>query len=100
MLVRSSEGLFEISLVDKHTTGNLLVSLQHPSSDSPFLLVLGISQPCDLVRNDPIPAVGPNWLKQINTPYPSGLVIGQERVRGPNQANQVNESQFCVFSLC
>ena len=55
MLVRSSNGLFEISLVYKLATGNWLVSLQHTLPDSPFLIVLGISQPCDLVRNDPIP---------------------------------------------
>lgn len=87
MLARSSDGLFEISLVEKHTTGNLLVSLQHPSSNSPFLIVLGISQPCDLVRNDPITAVGANWLKLINTSYPSGLVIGQEKVTSLNSVS-------------
>lgn len=72
MRVRGSDGLFEISLADKHGTGNLLVSLWHPSSDSLFLIALGISQSCDLVRNDPIPAVGPNWLKQINVSHPAG----------------------------
>ena len=55
MLVRGSDGLFEISLAYKHATGNWLVSLQHILPHSPFLVVLGISQSCDLVRNDPIP---------------------------------------------
>lgn len=46
------------------------LSRRFPLLDSSF--ILGISQPCDLVRNDPILGVGLNWLKQMRILTPPG----------------------------
>lgn len=68
MLVRSSDGLLEISLANKHVIGNLLIVSTAPFAQSHFVRVLGIAQPCDLDRND----LSPNWLKPMRLLNPPG----------------------------
>ena len=67
VLLRSSDRLQEPLLARKPAVGNVLAASTALSDQFPFLTVLGISQPCDLVRNDPILRVGPNWLKQMSS---------------------------------
>ena len=54
----------------------------------PLLTVLGISQPCDLARTDPIPRQGLTGLSKSAYLILQALVIGQGKAHDPTQANR------------